>query len=61
VLFKTISWDIEHVTNFHKMSKYCREVPHYIALYFNRLTKHGNGGNGQRKTDVAVGPCQEKC
>jgi len=19
--------------------KFCREVPHYIALYFNRLTK----------------------
>jgi len=21
------------------MSKFCREVPHYIASYFNRLTK----------------------
>jgi len=36
---------------------FCREVPHYIASCFNRLT----GENGQRKTDVAAGPGQEKC
>jgi len=42
------------------MSKFCREVPRYIASYFNRLTKITvTGENGQRKTDVAAGPGQE--
>jgi len=32
------------------MSKFCREVPHYIASYFNRLTKsRQRGKTGKEK------------
>jgi len=43
------------------MSKSCREVPHHIASYLKQIKKiTATGENGQRKTDVAVGPGQEK-
>ena len=61
VLLKTISRDTEHVTNFHKQCQNFAEKSvtlHHIVL-INKITVTGE--NGQRKTDVAAGPGQEKC
>ena len=49
VLLKTISRDIEHVTNFHKQCQNFAEKCH-IASYFNRLTKsRKRGKTGKEK------------
>ena len=62
VLLKTISRDTEHVTNFHKQCENFAEKCYTTS--HRTLTdqqNHGNGENGQRKTDLVAGPGQEKC
>jgi len=62
VLLKAISRDTEHVTNFHKQCQNFAEKCHttsHRTLTDNKITVTGE--NGQRKTDVAAGPGQEKC
>jgi len=64
VLLKTISRDTEHVTNFHKQCQNFAEKCHITShrTVLQQIIKIAvTGENGQRKTNVAAGPGQEKC
>jgi len=62
MLLKTISRDTEHVTNFHKQCQnFAEKVPHYIASYFNRLTKSRERGKMGKNKQTSRLDLVKKC